>query len=151
MLLLLLMRLKKFKSYFFWGDNTTANEHDVTQTSKLLHGEEKEVYGKSGYTGADKREDTVIHNKNGKKINYKIIRKPSQIKKLSASGQYAAKKAERRKSSVRSKAEHVFAIVKQQFRYRKTRYRGLIKQTAKLNMLFALSNLIIADRKSLTA
>lgn len=86
--------LKNSRVNFFGGDNTTANEHDVTQTSKLLHGEEKEVYGKSGYTGADKREDAVIHNKNGKKINYKINRKPSQIKKLSASGQYAEKKAE---------------------------------------------------------
>ncbi len=42
--------------------------------------------------------------------------------------------------------EHVFAVVKGQLRYRKTRYRGLRKQTAKLNMLFALANLILADR-----
>lgn len=130
---------------------TAANEHDVTQTSKLLHGEEKEIYGDSGYTGAEKREDAVIRNKSGKKIKYKINRKPTQIKKLSASGQYAAKKAERKKSSVRSKVEHVFAVVKRQFRYRKTRYRGLQKQTSKLNILFALANLILADRKSLTA
>ncbi|MCQ4771816.1 IS5/IS1182 family transposase, partial [Intestinimonas massiliensis] len=37
------------------------------------------------------------------------------------------------------------------FRYRKTRYRGLRKQTAKLNMLFALANLILADRRCLPA
>ncbi|MCI6889742.1 MAG: IS5/IS1182 family transposase, partial [Ruminococcus sp.] len=46
---------------------------------------------------------------------------------------------------------HVFAIVKRQFRYQKTRYRGLRKQTAKLNIMFALANLYLADRKSLTA
>ena len=34
-------------------------------------------------------------------------------------------------------------------RYRKTRYRGLQKQTAKLNMMFALANLILADRPCL--
>ena len=50
--------------------------------SELLHSEENEVYGDSGYTGAGKREDAIIRNENGKKIKYKINRKPSQIKKL---------------------------------------------------------------------
>lgn len=36
---------------------TSANEHDVTVTNKLLHGEEQCVYGDSGYLGADKREN----------------------------------------------------------------------------------------------
>ncbi len=30
---------------------TSANEHDVTVISQLLHGDEKEVYGDSGYIG----------------------------------------------------------------------------------------------------
>ena len=58
------------------------------------------------------------------------------------------KRREHEKSSVRAKVEHVFAVVKGQLRYRKTRYRGLRKQTAKLDMLFALANLILADRPS---
>ena len=53
------------------------------------------------------------------------------------------------KSSIRAKVEHVFRVVKGQFRYRKTRYRGPQKQSAKLNMLFALANLILADRPCL--
>lgn len=130
---------------------TGANVHDVTMTSELLTGEENEIYGDSGYTGADKREDAIIRNKNGKKIKYKINRKPSQIKKLSASGQYAAKKSEHKKSSVRVKVEHVFAVVKRQLGFRRTRYRGLAKQTAKFNIMFALANLILADRHRLTA
>lgn len=130
---------------------TSANEHDVTVTSQLLHGEEIEVYGDSGYIGAETREEAIIRNKSGKKIKYKINRKPSQIKKLSTSGQYYARKAEHRKSSVRSKVEHVFAVVKRQLGYRRTRYRGLKKQTSKLNIMFALANLILADRKFLTA
>lgn len=129
---------------------TSANEHDVTVTSKLLHGEEETVNGDSAYISADKREDAVIRNKNGKKIKYKINRKPSQLKKLSPSGQYYAKKAEHKKSSVRAKVEHVFAVVKRLFGYRKTRYRGLRKQTAKLNIMFALANLYMADRFSLS-
>ena len=126
---------------------TPANVHDVEMTPKLLTGDESEVYGDSGYIGAEKRQDAIIRNKQGKRIRYKQNRRPSQIKKLSASGQRKAKQAEHEKSSVRAKVEHVFAVIKGQFRYRKTRYRGLRKQTAKLNMLFALANLVLADRR----
>ena len=125
---------------------TSANVHDVTMTSELLTGEENEVYGDSGYIGADKREDSIVRNNKGRKINYKINRKPSQIKKLSQSGRYAAKRSEHKKSSIRAKVEHVFAVVKRQLGYRRTRYRGLRKQTSKLHMMFALANLILADR-----
>jgi len=128
---------------------TAANVHDVAVTSALLTGDEESVYGDSGYLGANKREDAAIRNKEGKKIKYNINRRPSQVKKLSVSGQYYAKKAEHRKSSVRAKVEHVFGVVKGLFRYRRTRYRGLQKQTAKLHMMFALANLYLADKRCL--
>ena len=113
---------------------TSANVHDVTKTSKLLTGEEEVVYGDSGYLGAGKHDDAIIRNKAGRKIKY---------------GQYAAKKAEHAKSSVRAKVEHVFGVVKKQLRFRKTRYRGLEKQRAKFNIMFALANLILTDRPCL--
>lgn len=93
---------------------TAANVHDVCVTADLLTGEEEQVYGDSGYLGAEKRR-------------------------------------EHEKSSVRAKVEHVFAVLKLQLRYRKTRYRGLQKQTAKVNILLALANLLLADRPCLTA
>lgn len=127
---------------------TGANEHDVSMTSKLLTGEEEVVYGDNGYLGAEKREDAVVKNKQGKKSRYKVNRRPSQYKKNSKRSQAQVKRREREKSSVRAKVEHVFTVVKEQLRYRKTRYRGLRKQTAKLHMLFALANLILADRPS---
>lgn len=130
---------------------TAANVHDVSQTASLLTGEEESVYGDSGYLGAQKREDAIVRNKSGRKIKYKINRRPSQIKKLSGSGQYDAKKAEHAKSSVRAKVEHVFGVVKKQLCFRKTRYRGLEKQRAKCNMMFALADLLLADRPCLTA
>ncbi|MST93551.1 transposase, partial [Ruthenibacterium lactatiformans] len=52
---------------------------------------------------------------------------------------------------VRAKVEHVFGVVKKQLRFRKTRYRGLEKQRAKCNMMFALADLLLADRPCLTA
>lgn len=130
---------------------TGANVHDVTMMSELLTGEENEAYGDSGYIGADKREEALVRNNKGRKIKYEINRKPSQIKKLSASGQYAAKKSEHKKSSVRAKVEHVFSVVKRQLGYRRTRYRGLKKQISKINIMFALANLILADRPCLAA
>lgn len=130
---------------------TSANVHDVTVTPKLLTGEEDTINGDSGYIGAEKREDAIIRNKNGKKINYRINRRPSQIRNKSLQSQGQIKRREREKSSVRAKVEHVFGVVKRLFGYRKTRYRGLRKQTAKLNMLFALANLVLADRRCLSA
>src|SRR4051795_13684448 len=38
---------------------TAANEADITQTAALLHGEEEDVFGDAGYTGADKRPELV--------------------------------------------------------------------------------------------
>ena len=125
---------------------TGANTHDVTMVSKLLTGEENAVYGDSGYLGAEKRDDAITRNTKGKKIKYKTNRRPSQSKKKSARSKAQIKRREHEKSSVRAKVEHVFGVVKGQFGFRKTRYRGLRKQIAKLIILFALANLILADR-----
>lgn len=126
---------------------TAANVHDVTQVPQLLHGEEESVHGDSGYLGAERREDAITHNSQGKKIHYKINRRPSQSKSNSVRSKGQIKRREREKSSVRAKVEHVFGIVKGLFGYRKTRYKGRRKQTAKLHMMFALANLVLADKR----
>jgi len=130
---------------------TSANVHDVTVVPHLLTGEETEVYGDSGYLGAGKREDAVARNRQGTRIKYKINRRPSQSQNHSARSRGQIKRREHEKSSVRAKVEHVFAVVKGLFKYRKTRYRGLRKQVAKLNILFALANLYLADKRGLMA
>jgi IS5 family transposase len=126
---------------------TAANVHDVTVLPKLLTGTETSIYGDSGYLGADKREDAVTHNNQGKKISYKINRRPSQSKNNSTRSKGQIKRREREKSSVRAKVEHVFGVVKGLFGYRKTRYKGRRKQSAKLHMMFALANLVLADKR----
>ena len=128
---------------------TAANVHDVTMTPELLHGEEETVHGDSGYLGAEKREDAIVKNTAKKKIRYKINRRPSQSKNKSNRSGAQIKRREREKSSVRAKVEHVFGVVKGQFKFKKTRYRGLRKQEAKFNIVFALANLILADRPCL--
>jgi len=42
-------------------------------------------------------------------------------------------------------------VEKNLFHFRKTRYKGQRKQTAYLNMLFALANLYLADKHGLLA
>ena len=130
---------------------TSANVNDVVMTSQLLTGEEESVYGDSGYLGAEKRKDAVRRNRQGKKIRYKINRKPTEIRKHTERSQAQLRRREHEKSSIRAKVEHVFAVVKRLFRFRKTRYRGLAKQTQKLNILFALANLYQADKQRLPA
>ena len=49
-------------------------------------------------------------------------------------------------SQVRAWVEHPFHIVKNLFRHRKLRYRGLVKNTAQLHALFALANLVIVKK-----
>ena len=119
---------------------TAANVHDVTMVPALLTGEESVAYGDSGDLGAEKRKDTATHNKQGKKIRYRVKRRPSQSKKQPFRSQARIKRRERGKSSVRAKVEQVFGVGKGLFKFRKTRYRALRKQTAKRNMLFALAH-----------
>lgn len=50
-------------------------------------------------------------------------------------------------AKVRAKVEHPFRILKRQFGYVKTRYRGLAKNRAHLFTLFALGNLFLMRRR----
>ena len=48
---------------------------------------------------------------------------------------------------MRAKVEHPFHVLKNLFRHRKTRYRGLAKNTAQLFTLFGFANLVLAGRR----
>ncbi|MEN1585574.1 MULTISPECIES: IS5 family transposase [Pseudomonas] len=126
---------------------TATNVADVTQVDKLLHGEENMVGADAGYAGVEKRPE---HE--GREVIWQIAARRSTYKKLSKrSALYKAKhKIEKAKVQVRAKVEHLFRVIKRQFGYVKTRFRGLAKNTAQLVTLFALSNLWMARRYLLT-
>ena len=63
--------------------------------------------------------ETIVKNRSGKMIKYKLNRRPSQSKDNSVRSKAQIKRREREKSSVRSKVEHVFGVVKGLLRYRK--------------------------------
>ena len=131
---------------------TAANMHDTVPVSELMKGTEEEFHGDSGYLGADKREDAILTNQQGKPIQYIVCARPSSLKKrYSGKALEAAQAEEHRKSSVRCKVEHVFTVVKGLFRLRKVRWRGLKKVDAQLHMAFALANLLLAARPSVAA
>jgi IS5 family transposase len=120
---------------------TGANEADITQTAALLHGEEEDVFGDAGYTGVDKRPELE-----DREVSWNIAIKRSIIKALPKGLRDLAEPVERALSQVRAVVEHPFHIVKNLFRHKKLRYRGLAKNTAQLHTLFALANLVIVKK-----
>jgi IS5 family transposase len=121
---------------------TAANVHDVTQAQDLLHGDETDVFGDAGYVGVEKREENLELD-----VNWHIAPRPSQRKALqdSALGELL-EQVEKSKASIRAKVEHPFHVVKNLFKHRKARYKGLAKNNAQLFTLFGFANLMLARR-----
>ncbi|MFC3565719.1 IS5 family transposase [Xanthomonas dyei] len=126
---------------------TAANIADVTVMHTLLHGKEDSVFGDSGYTGADKRDELQACE-----AVFFIAARPSTIQAIGNKRERArAQRWEHFKASVRAKVEHPFRVIKRQFGYTKVRYRGLAKNTAHVLTLFALSNLWMKRKQLLPA
>ena len=126
---------------------TAANVADVTVTHTLLHGKEDSVFGDSGYTGADKREELQDCE-----AAFFIAAKRSVLQAIGNKRERAREQRwEHFKASVRAKVEHPFRVIKRQFGYTKVRYRGLAKNTAQVLTLFALSNLWMNRKQLLPA
>ena len=125
---------------------TAANVADITQTAQLLHGEETQVHADAGYTGVEKRPEIVALTR---PLDWQIAGKRGVIKALAEGAQKEAIKAlEHAKAAVRAFVEHPFHLVKNLFRHRKTRYRGLAKNAHQLHTLFGLANVVIAARRA---
>ena len=125
---------------------TAANVNDVTKASALVHGEETDVFADAGYQGVAKREETQ-----GIEANWHVAMRPGKRKALDKSTPMGAimDKLEHVKARIRAKVEHPFRVIKRQFGFVKVRYRGLMKNTAQLHTLFALSNLWMARHRLL--
>ncbi len=116
---------------------TAANVHDSQQISELIRKDDEVVYGDSGYLGAAEQE-TVKSNESFSKIEFRINKHPSGLKiKDCYKGENWDKFIERSKSSVRSKVEHPFLIVKRYFGYWKVVYKGIAKSMNGFHILFA--------------
>ena len=117
---------------------TAANVSDVTEAHRLLHGAETAVWGDAGYQGAEKRPEHA-----GSGVSWQVAMRPGLRRQLLPGG--AEARAERRKASVRAKAEHPFLYVKRHFGYAQVRYRGLEKNRQRLALLLGFTNLLRAE------
>ena len=109
---------------------TAANVADVAQSHELLHGKEKEVYADAGYTGVEKRTE-IMEGHAG--VEWHVAAKRGKVKAL-AEGlvKDLTLRLEKAKAQVRARVEHPFHVIKNLFKHRKVRYRGLAKNTAQL-------------------
>ncbi|QQD18685.1 IS5 family transposase [Spongiibacter nanhainus] len=119
-------------------ETTAANVHDLNAADQLLHGEEQRVWGDAGYTGIHKRDEFKDRD-----VDWRIALRPGTRSKLADQLQ---EMLEEIKASVRAKVEHPFRTIKQQFGYGKVRYRGLAKNTNRLYVLSAFTNLLRAEK-----
>jgi len=121
-------------------ETSTARVHDSRIWDELLHGEETSVWADKGYVSAERE---AAFSDEGKV--WGVMRKAPKGGKLHPEDE----KINRIIAMVRARVEHPFRVLKRQFGYVKTRYRGLAKNRAQLFTLFALGNLFLVRRRLL--
>jgi IS5 family transposase len=132
---------------------TAANESDVAHTHEVLHGQETMVSLDAGYTGVEKREEILQAQREGairSDVEWNVAKRRSTITKMAEGTLKTLTKAlERVKAQIRARVEHPFHVVKNLFKYKKVRYKGLAKNEAQLYSLFGLANLVLAKKRLL--
>ena len=121
---------------------TDAAVADVTQLPELLHGAEREVFGDQAYWKEDDRQFLESWG-----IRYRINRRPTAQRPLSERWRMI----NRARSWTRACGEHAFRVVKQLWGFIKVSYRGLAKNLARAQTMFALANLYQVRRELLPA
>ena len=116
---------------------TAANVHDSQLLGDLLHGEETHVWGDSAYAGHKQ----LLYEQAPQAKDF-TQKKGSRYRKLTE----AEQSANRYKSKIRSRVEHVFGVMKRQFGFTKVRYRGLEKNAQCVFTKCALVNLVLAKK-----
>jgi transposase, IS5 family len=121
---------------------TAASVADITQLPDLLHGQERELFGDQAYWKEDDRKFLQAWG-----MRYRINRRPTSQRPLSERWRMI----NRARSRTRARGEHAFRVVKQLWGFAKVRYRGLAKNLARAQTMFALANLYQVRRRLLPA
>lgn len=114
---------------------TAANVHDKHPLPALLHGQETSVWGDSAY--ASQQELIASKAPRARDLTNQRVHKGSLCPDLD-------RQINRLKSQVRSRVEHMFAVVKRQWGFSKVRYRGLAKNATRAFVALGLANIYLA-------
>ena len=111
---------------------TTAKTSDKAMFESCLHGEEKAKFADKGYFDEtlkkEARQNDIYWGRLDKnKRNHPLLNSQHKHNHI--------------KASIRAKVEFPFKVLKCQWHYTKTRYNGLMKNTAQLFAVFGLINL----------
>ncbi len=120
---------------------TAASVHDLDEAANLVRDDDEVVYADAGYQGAERRPD-FIDDEHLARVQWRVAARKGRLKKMHATD----RAAQSRQASVRAKVEHPFLIVKRDFGFSKTRYRGLAKNNNHLHMLFTSANWLMRAR-----
>lgn len=118
-------------------ETSAAKVSDRKPFKKLLHGSERVIFGDKGYFKTEDKKEA-----RDKGILWAVSDRGTRNHPLSSS----QRKRNRKFSSVRSKVEHPFQVIKCQWGFTKVRYKGLFKNTMQLFTLFSLANLFRARK-----
>ena len=111
---------------------TAANVADVNVLGELLHGGEDSLHGDSAYHSKALKAQAEANG-----LEFNVNQRGTKSRPLTK----AQRLRNRRLSRVRAVVEHPFLVVKRLWGHAKVRYRGIAKNLAQMNTLFALANL----------
>jgi IS5 family transposase len=117
---------------------TAANVADVNMLGELLHGGEESLHGDSAYHSKALKEQAEHSG-----LEFNVNQRGSKNHPLTQ----RQRARNRRLSRVRATVEHPFLVVKRLWGHAKVRYRGIKKNLAQMNMLFALANIYRVRRR----
>jgi IS5 family transposase len=120
---------------------TAGNVHDLDQVGYLVRDDDEVVYADAGYQGAQNRPEFTAGGHRST-VKWRVAARKGRLKTMPGPD----RAEESRKASVRAKVEHPFLIVKRDFGFAKTRYRGIAKNLNHLHMLFASANWLMRAR-----
>lgn len=115
---------------------TAANVHDKHPLPDLLHGDELRVYGDSAYAS---QQELIA----GKAPAAKDCTN-QRVRKINGVADEIEQANNRKKSKIRARVEHVFAVIKRLWGFTKVRYRGLRKNATRAFTALALANIYMS-------
>lgn len=120
---------------------TAANVHDLDEAANLVRDDDEVVYVDAGYQGAEKRPE-IAEDEHLAQVRWRVAARKGVLKTMTDHD----RAIESRKASIRAKVEHPFLVLKRDFGFTKTRYRGIGKNLNHLHVLFASANWLMRAR-----